>query len=530
MQNQPDLVTVRRALLSVSDKTKIVDFASALAARGIELVSTGGTARVLEEAGLTVRPIDDLTGFPEMMDGRLKTLHPRVHGGLLARRELKSHQDAAETHGIDAIDLVCVNLYPFAETLASGAPPDEVIEQIDIGGPAMVRSAAKNHAWTAIVTSPDQYDTIEAELDQNDGKLTPKTRADLAAEAFRTTATYDAAISTWMLEFTGAQVTNTVAPPIELALLPGQPLRYGENPHQAAWAYPARSANGVLQAEQLSGKELSYNNLADAAAALDLVADLGQNASAAAAIIKHTNPCGAAAGTDPLSVLDDAWAGDPVAAFGGILALWSEVDLPLAEHIAQPGRFLEVILAPRFSSEAATRLAERWPNARLLAFGDLDPAGQVRVVKSIRGGALVQEQDDLMTDPESWDHVAGPKPGATSLTASTHLWTIVKHLSSNAVAIGDSRGLLGAGAGQMDRLTSCRIAIEKAGERLTDSSGAIATSDAFFPFADGPKSLIDAGVKTIVQPGGSKRDQESIDLCNERNVTMLFTGRRHFRH
>ena len=371
MQNPPDFVAVRRALLSVSDKTDIVPFATALAERGVELVSTGGTARALEAAGLTVRAIDDLTGFPEMMDGRLKTLHPRVHGGLLARRELESHRNAAEEHGIDPIDLVCVNLYPFTQTLASGAPPAEVIEQIDIGGPAMVRSAAKNHLWTAIVTSPAQYAGIQDELDQNDGQLSLQTRSTLAAEAFRTTATYDAAIATWMLEHTGSDQTDSVAPPVQLGLSTGHALRYGENPHQAAWAYPAHSGDGILQAKQLSGKELSYNNLADAAAALDLVADLGQNASAAAAIIKHTNPCGAAAGEDPLSVLDDAWAGDPVAAFGGILALWSEVDLPLAEHIAQPGRFLEVILAPKFSAEATSRLSERWPNARLLEYGEL---------------------------------------------------------------------------------------------------------------------------------------------------------------
>ena len=270
--------------------------------------------------------------------------------------------------------------------------------------------------------------------------------------------------------------------------------------------------------------------MADAAAALDLVADLGQNASAAAAIIKHTNPCGAAAGEDPLSVLDDAWAGDPVAAFGGILALWSEVDLPLAEHIAQPGRFLEVILAPKFSAEATSRLSERWPNARLLEYGELKAQPGGTVLKTIRGGALVQELDNLTTDATTWEHVAGPEPDPATLTAATHLWTIVKHLSSNAVAVGDDRGLLGAGAGQMDRLTSCRIAIEKAGTRLAESGGAIATSDAFFPFSDGPETLINAGVKTIVQPGGSKRDQESIDLCNERGVTMLFTGKRHFRH
>ncbi len=530
MQNPPDFVAVRRALLSVSDKTDIVPFATALAKRGVELVSTGGTARALEAAGLTVRAIDNLTGFPEMMDGRLKTLHPRVHGGLLAKRELESHRNAAEEHGIDPIDLVCVNLYPFTQTLASGAPPAEVIEQIDIGGPAMVRSAAKNHLWTAIVTSPGQYAGIQDELDQNDGQLSLHTRSTLAAEAFRTTATYDAAIATWMLEHTGSDQTDSVAPPVQLGLSTGHALRYGENPHQAAWAYPAHSGDGILQAKQLSGKELSYNNLADAAAALDLVADLGQSAPAAAAIIKHTNPCGAAAGEDPLSVLDDAWSGDPVAAFGGILALLSEVDLPLAEHIAQPGRFLEVILAPKFSAEATSRLSERWPNARLLEYGQLKAQPGGTVLKTIRGGALVQELDNLTTDATAWEHAAGPEPDPATLTAATHLWTIVKHLSSNAVAVGDTRGLLGAGAGQMDRLTSCRIAIEKAGTRLAESSGAIATSDAFFPFSDGPETLINAGVKTIVQPGGSKRDQESIDLCNERGVTMLFTGKRHFRH
>ncbi len=526
------LVPVRRALLSVSDKTDLIPFAKALAARGIDIVSTGGTHRVLAEAGLEPIAIDDLTGFPEMMDGRVKTLHPAVHGGILARRDLDSHIEAMQAHGITGIDLVCVNLYPFERTIRrEGTTMDEAIEQIDIGGPSMVRSAAKNHDFVTVVTSPSQYDRVVSELDEHDGATSIETRRDLAAAAFARTAEYDATIAAWMSNRSGSRFPSV----LRLNFIGQSELRYGENPHQNAAVYrdPDFKGPSVVGAELISGKPLSYNNLLDAAAALELVQDLHDSdpSRAAAAVVKHTNPCGAGVADTLAEAFHHAHAGDPLAAFGGIVGLNREVESDAAEAIVQECRFLEVVLAPSFSRDAAALLAEKWPNCRLLAVGPLDDLGLDGLgVRSIPGGLLAQERDTHPFDPGDLRHAAGPAPDDQLRRAAGLAWTVVKHLKSNAVCIASDRRLLGAGAGQMDRVAACRIAIEKAGDLGGVNGPVIAASDAFFPFDDGPRLLADAGVRCVIHPGGSKRDEDTFALCEERGITCLLTGVRHFRH
>ncbi|MEZ6242284.1 MAG: bifunctional phosphoribosylaminoimidazolecarboxamide formyltransferase/IMP cyclohydrolase [Phycisphaerales bacterium] len=532
-----DLVPLRRALLSVSDKTDLVPFARTLADRGVEIVSTGGTARALTDAGVKVRPIEDLTGFPEIMDGRVKTLHPKVHAALLARRD--AHADEIREHAVEPIDLVCVNLYPFESTIAKpGVTRDEAIEQIDIGGPSMIRSAAKNADWVAVVTSPRQYDRVVSELEANDGSTTWATRALLAAAAFARTAEYDAAISAYL-----ARTSPTAFPPtLRLSYSKVDDLRYGENPHQQAALYrdPASAGPSIVNARKLSGKDLSYNNILDASAALELVKALRllDPARTAACVVKHTNPCGAAmAGSGPEAVTL-AIAGDPVAAYGGILAINAPVDAKTADVIREGGSFFEVVVAPEFSEDAAGALSERWKNVRLLAVGDHPPSGARKLEhRSIVGGVLVQDRDTKTPDPSSWTHAAGPEPSADTLADASFLVACVRALSSNAIAVGgrtreapNAVRLFGAGAGQMDRLAACRHAVEKASAALASCPIPIAASDAFFPFPDGAQVLIDAGVRLIVQPGGSKRDQETFDLCDARGVTCLTTGVRHFRH
>ena len=529
-----DLAPVRRALISVSDKTDLIPFAQALDSLGVELVSTGGTARALEEAGITVRTVDSVTGFPEMMDGRVKTLHPRIHGAVLARRDEASHVRAMDEHGIEPIDLVCVNLYPFERTIRE---PDvttkQAIEQIDIGGPSMLRSAAKNHDFVTVVTSSDQYDRLINELKSQDCHTTRELRADFAAAAFSRTAEYDAAISAWM----GHQSEARFPDVLRLSFIARQSLRYGENPHQRAMLYadPAPSGADLASAEQLRGKPLSYNNILDAAAAMELVQDLRDldPASTSVAVIKHTNPCGAAVRTDATEAFTRAHAGDPMAAYGGIVAISCEVDDRLAACMVEESRFLEVVIARSFTQKAVEVLGERWPNVRLLATGDLLRANRGEVMyRSIPGGLLAQEQDRAPVQPDEFRHTAGPAPTPEMLADAGMLSTVVKHLKSNAVCIGRGGALLGAGAGQMDRVASCRIAIEKAGERLGagDGSPVISASDAFFPFSDGPALLIEAGVQCLIHPGGSKRDSETFELCDQRGVTCLLTGVRHFRH
>jgi phosphoribosylaminoimidazolecarboxamide formyltransferase/IMP cyclohydrolase len=536
-------VRIRRALVSVSDKTGLEAFARELVACGAEIVSTGGTAAALARAGIPCVPIEEVTGFPEMMDGRVKTLHPRVHGGLLAVRDDPAHVAAMEAHGIRAIDLVCVNLYPFESTVAKpGIAEHEAVEQIDIGGPSMVRSAAKNHASVAVVTDPAQYAAVVGELRANDGCTTLALRRRLAHAAFARTAAYDAAISTWMAGsgFGGASgaAADELPEEITVRLARTESLRYGENPHQRGAVYRDLDAGtaGIVGARMLHGKQLSYNNLLDASAAVTLVADLASQLpqGAACAVIKHTNPCGAAVAGTVLESFERAWAGDPLAAFGGIVAFGSEVDAETARAMAEGERFLEVVIAPGFAPEALATLQARWKNARILATGPIAAAvAGMRSMRTIPGGMLVQDRDAVPIDGRAFTHAAGPVPGESLRWDAAVLFTVAKHLTSNAVCIGGDGALWGAGAGQMDRVASCRNAVEKARARLASrapGSVAVAASDAFFPFADGPTLLADAGVGCIVHPGGSKRDQDTLDLCNARGITCLLTGTRHFRH
>jgi phosphoribosylaminoimidazolecarboxamide formyltransferase/IMP cyclohydrolase len=526
----PDLVPIKRALISVSDKTDIIPFARALAKRGVEIISTGGTARALEEAGVKVTAIDQVTEFPEMMDGRLKTLHPRVHGGLLGLRDNADHVASMQEHGIQPIDLVCVNLYPFEATVAKANVTEaHAIENIDIGGPSMIRSAAKNHAFVTVVTDPLQYDGVMTVLDNNDGATTFELRRGLALAAFSRTAAYDSAISQWMANVSPQAMPSTLI----LRMTRKEELRYGENPHQAGALYidPASTEPSVARAKQLHGKGLSFNNLYDANGALELVKEIPADIHAACAVIKHANPCGFAIADDVATAFSKAYDGDPLAAFGGIVAFNRKVDLATANAIAAGQKFLEVIVAPAYDKDALKVLSDRWANVRILETGDL-PAPDRRDpreldIKRIAGGLLVQDRDLANLHPGSWEHVAGPAPVEQQLRDMVIAMTAVKHLKSNAVCLVNDDMLVGAGAGQMDRVASCRIATQKAGDR---AKGAAVGSDAFFPFRDGPDLLIAAGIKCIAQPGGSKRDDETIAACNEAGVTLMFTGKRHFKH
>ncbi|MCU0689250.1 MAG: bifunctional phosphoribosylaminoimidazolecarboxamide formyltransferase/IMP cyclohydrolase [Phycisphaerales bacterium] len=544
-------VKVRRALISVSDKTGIVEFCQALHALGVSIISTGGTAAALAKANIPVTPIEHITGLPEMMDGRVKTLHPAVHGGLLAVRDNPEHLAALTQHRIEPIDLVIINLYPFTQTIAKpGVSRAEAIENIDIGGPSMVRSAAKNHAYVAVVTSPDQYASVIADLRTNDGCTTPALRAELAQAAFAMTAAYDSAIATYLSSSDTAP--TTFPDTLTLAFSKAQSLRYGENPHQSAAVYRRTSpvAPTVIPGpttRQLHGKELSYNNLADAAGALECIRTL-QEAGAAArglsavAIIKHANPCGAAVAPSVARAVDRAIAGDPVAAFGGILASSDIIDARAAERLAGKDTFLEVVIAPDYTPEALDILRSKSVNVRLLAVGPLDSpsaSSERLMLRSIPGGLLVQERDLLAPHADTWQHVAGPKPTRELLLTAMTVECMVRCMASNAIAIGgidgDSVRLFGGGVGQVDRVTACQLAVQKASlfaKDLLTTGGTytVAVSDAFFPFPDGPQILIDAGVKAIVHPGGSKRDNETIDLCTKHNITCLLTGTRRFKH
>ena len=530
----------RLALISVSDKDGLVDFARTLIDHGYELVSTGGTHRTIRDAGLAVTAIDEVTGFPEMMDGRVKTLHPKVHGGILALRENAEHAASMRDHSIAPIDIVCVNLYPFAQTVArDGVTEPEAIEQIDIGGPSMVRSAAKNFKHVAIVTDPKQYASVAEDLQKNDGSTSIGLRRRLAVSAFERTSTYDAAIFEYLSgasEDADADFPGVLADRFTLK----QTLRYGENPHQRGAVYSAAGHDGgpdLVNARQLSGKELSFNNLNDCAGALAVTRDLGIAFAdrVGAAVIKHTNPCGVAIASDARHAVELALAGDPLAAYGGILSVNAPIATEAASWLAANATFFEVIAAPAFEPDAAAALGERWKNVRLLELGESGAAGAALTTRSIPGGLLVQDADHTITLPADWQHAAGPALDAGEADAALTVWLACKHLTSNAIAIGgfdpalDGVRLFGGGAGQMDRVASCELAIRKAGDpsrmRLP-----IAASDAFFPFADGPERLIDAGVKVLVHPGGSKRDADTIALCNERGVTCLLTGTRHFRH
>lgn len=520
---------VIRALISVSNKTGIVDFARALANRNIEIISTGGTAKVILDAGIAVTSVDTLTGFPEMLDGRVKTLHPIIHGGLLGVRDEPSHVSSMEEYNIQPIDLICIDLYPFEETIAkTGVTKAEVIEQIDIGGPAMIRSAAKNHKFVTVVTNQHQYALVIADLDANEGATTFALREDLARDAFSRTADYDTTISQWMN-------SDTCEMPAKLRVngVLDQTLRYGENPDQKAAVYRHLEHFGpnVVHADVVAGKPLSYNNLMDAASALELVQDLYTATQLpSAVIIKHANPCGAAVASSLIDAVDAAWKCDPLAAFGGIVALSDEVTLETAQTISHGEKFLEVIVAPAFTKEAIKVLSERWKNIRLLAVGSQPRPSSWHQIKSIEGGLLVQENTPMTADASTWEHVAGPEPSEEQERDAIIAWISCGHLKSNSISIVDTNALIGGGMGQVDRVSAARLAISRAGEQLQHAQSPVAGSDAFFPFPDGPELLINAGIRCIVQPGGSRRDQETIDLCNARGVTLLHTGTRCFRH
>jgi len=548
-----DQVAVRRALLSVSDKTGIVELATALQREyAVELISTGGTAKTLRDAGLKVADISEVTGFPEMMDGRVKTLHPLVHGALLGLREHPEHQAAMVAHGIKPIDLVVVNLYPFEQTVAKpGCTFDQAIENIDIGGPSMIRSASKNHRSVAVLTNPFQYDKLLKQLHQHHGCTTHRFRLELAMWAFMRTAQYDAAIYPYLAQqyfnsspedvVANPAVSEEAMPVAERAgllptLLPRlvrqDVLRYGENPHQLAAFYAAEPREpGIATAGQLHGKALSYINLLDADAAIELVREFS---NPAAAVIKHTNPCGCGTAATLAEAFDLAYAGDPVAAFGGIVALNRTVDLATAERIVAGKRFLEVLIAPEYDRAALELLKGRWKDCRILATGQLasGPGAASLHFRSVTGGMLVQQRDLAGFDRATCTVTSNRQPTEQEWQDLAFVWLATKHVKSNAVCVGRGNQLLGAGAGQMSRPMAAKLAIELAqknghGETLR---GAVAGSDAFFPFPDAPELLIQAGITAIVHPGGSKKDQETIDLANRHNVALVATGVRHFRH
>ena len=526
---------VSRALLSVSDKTGIVDFARALADLGVALVSTGGTYKTLKDAGLAVTEVAELTGFPEMMDGRVKTLHPKVHGGLLAIRGNEEHEAAARTHGILPIDLLVVNLYPFEATIARGASWEDTIENIDIGGPAMIRAASKNHdAVTVVVDGADYAPVLEA-MRANKGATTLDLRRRLAAKAYARTAAYDAAISTWLFE----QLGETATPSRAFGGTLAQGLRYGENPHQwAAFYKTAQGANprpGVATIRQLQGKELSYNNLNDTDAAYELVGEFDPARTAAVAIIKHANPCGVAEGPDLLAAYEKALACDPVSAFGGIVALNRTLDAEVAKKIVEI--FTEVIIAPDATDEAKAIVAAK-KNLRLLLAGGLpDPKAPGVIVKSVAGGLLVQSRDNAVVDAMDLKVVTKRAPTAQELTDLRFAFRVAKHVKSNTIVYAKDGATVGIGAGQMSRVDSARIAARKAqdaaeagGWAVPLTKGSVVASDAFFPFADGLLAAVEAGATAVIQPGGSMRDQEVIDAADAAGLAMVFTGVRHFRH
>ena len=530
--SHPDLAPLSRALLSVSDKTGLVALGQALAARGVELLSTGGSAKTLRDAGLEVRDVADVTGFPEMMDGRVKTLHPMVHGGLLALRNNDAHKAAMETHGIGPIDLLVVNLYPFEETVAKGADYDTCIENIDIGGPAMIRAAAKNHAFVNVVVDVEDYDALLTELDVNSGETTYAFRQRLAQTAYARTAAYDAAVSTWMADALEAPTPRRRAVAGQLA----QSLRYGENPHQAAAFYIDGSARpGVATATQHQGKELSYNNINDTDAAFELVSEFAVADGPACAIIKHANPCGVARAETLKDAYMRAFDCDRTSAFGGIIALNHPLDGPTAEEIAKI--FTEVVIAPG-ADDAARAVFGSKKNLRLLTTDGLaDPSEAGRMLKQVSGGYLVQDKDNGRLHPGDLQVVTKRAPSAQEMADMLFAWRVAKHVKSNAIVYAKDGATVGVGAGQMSRVDSCRIAARKAedmaqtlGLETPLTQGSVVASDAFFPFADGLLTAAEAGASAVIQPGGSMRDEDVIRAADDAGLAMGLTGMRHFRH
>ncbi|MBX3569606.1 MAG: bifunctional phosphoribosylaminoimidazolecarboxamide formyltransferase/IMP cyclohydrolase [Rhizobiaceae bacterium] len=528
----PDLVAVRRALISVSDKSGVVEFARALSGLGIELVSTGGTRTAIAAAGIAVRDVSDLTGFAEIMDGRVKTLHPGVHGGLLAVRDDPEHVRAMHDHRIEPIDLVVVNLYPFEAVRRGGGDYASIVENIDIGGPAMVRASAKNHAYVAIVTDPDDYAAVLNALELNTGSLTLEFRKKLAAKAFARTAAYDAAISGWFAEALDIEHPASRAFGGRLDSI----MRYGENPHQSAGFYLTGDPRpGVATASQVQGKQLSYNNINDTDAAFELVAEFDPATSAAVAIIKHANPCGVGVGGSLAEAYGKALACDPVSAFGGIVATNRPLDADAATEIVKT--FTEVIIAPGASAEAQAIVAAK-KNLRLLLAGGLpDPRAAGTTVKSVSGGLLVQSRDNAVVDDLDLKVVSKRAPTEAELSDLRFAFRVAKHVKSNAIVYVKDGATVGIGAGQMSRVDSSRIAARKAqdaaeaaGAAVPATQGSVVASDAFFPFADGLLSAVEAGATAVIQPGGSMRDDEVIAAADAAGIAMVFTGTRHFRH
>ncbi|MBN9259357.1 MAG: bifunctional phosphoribosylaminoimidazolecarboxamide formyltransferase/IMP cyclohydrolase [Hyphomicrobium sp.] len=519
---------IARALISVSDKRGVVELARRLAASGVEILSTGGTASALKAAGRRVKDVADHTGFPEMMDGRLKTLHPKVHGGLLAIRGDAAHEASAKTHGIAPIDLLVVNLYPFEETVAKGASLEDCIENIDIGGPAMIRAAAKNHAGVAVVVDPDDYARVLAEMDANGGATTLALRRTLAAKAFARTAAYDGAISNHLgALFEGGEAAKTgFGPTFTLQARKAQSLRYGENAHQRAAFYVSQPVEPgtISAARQLQGKELSYNNIADTDAALECVK---QFADPACVIVKHANPCGVSEAANISDAYDRAFETDTESAFGGIIAFNRELDAATASHIVER-QFVEVIIAPRVASGVEAIVAAK-KNVRLLVCGDWPATTPPRLdLKKVAGGLLVQDADLALL--EGTQVVSKRQPSAQEMADLLFTWKVAKFVKSNAIVYGRDRRTIGVGAGQMSRVNSARIAVIKAEQAGLEVKGSVVASDAFFPFADGLIAAAEAGVTAVIQPGGSMRDREVIAAADERGLAMVFTGLRHFRH
>jgi len=521
-----DSPSIKRALISVSDKLGLAGFARTLSEAGVEIYSTGGTAGCLREEGIDVRDVSAYTGFPEMMDGRLKTLHPKVFGGILARRDQPDDMNALDEHDIVAFELVVVNLYPFAATIRrQGVTLEEAVEQIDIGGPSLVRAAAKNHAHVTVATDPEQYAAI-AEQVAEQGRTTPQFRQQLAADAFNHTADYDRAIADYFL----TRETGQMLPAsLHLGLPRKAILRYGENPHQQAALYANSETSGtdVVHARQLNGKELSYNNLMDLDSALAVARSLPD---AAAVVIKHTNPCGAASAASLPEATRRAFDGDPVSAFGSVLGFNQPVDRDTAEVLSTPGLFVEAIIAPGYDEAALEILTTKpkWKrNVRLMEVGQLDSPPAAIHYRHIDGGLLVQQADVQPDDPAQWQVVTEQAPSKAQLEELRFAWAVMRHVKSNAIVLCKDRMLCGAGAGQMSRVDSVDIAIRKAGDR---APGCVLASDAFFPFSDSIDRAADAGVAAVIQPGGSRKDADVIAACNRRQLPMVFTGRRHFKH
>jgi len=521
-------VRVRRALISVSDKTGVADFARALAGLGVEVLSTGGTASELREAGIEVTDVADFTGSPEILDGRVKTLHPRLHAALLARRDDDEHMATLEQEGIEPIDLVCVNLYPFERTIAGrDVAAADAIENIDVGGPTMIRAAAKNHDGVAVIVKPESYDAVIGELEESGGEISSSTRHWLANEAFAQTARYDAAISRW---FAGSY--EDYPEHLVIAFEKELDVAYGENPHQRGALYSEAGVRShvLSRVPKLHGRQLSFNNVLDLDSARKLVADFDEPACA---IVKHNNPCGAASGGDALDAYEKALACDPMSAFGGVIALNREIDWTLAELLHQ--NFVEVLIAPSYG-EGALEVLQQKEAIRILVDEErrrYNP--DERDLKRVRGGILIQDRDGEPEPRELMEVVTKTEPSETQWRDLVFAWTVVRHVRSNAIVIAKDAATLGIGAGQMSRVDSVRLAVEKCNDAREGEAGglladSVVASDAFFPFADGPQAAIDAGARAVIQPGGSKRDAEVIEACDAAGVAMVFTKHRHFRH